>query len=93
MGDRRMFQSGTLEYLKMMERIMNHISEAVAEKGLEPPMFHVFSETVRRCPSEEAGLFEEFPTWPVSPEEVRRIEQKCEPIHWVKRKRKSADLA
>ncbi len=63
---------------------MDQISEAVVEKGLEPPTFHVFSETVRRCPSEEAGLFEEFPTWPVALEEVCRIRQKCEHMNWVK---------
>jgi len=83
MGDRRMYQSGTLEYLKMMERIMDQISEAVSEKGLETPVFHVFSETVRRCPSEEAGLFEEFPTWAVAPEEVRCILQKNKSVTWT----------
>lgn len=71
MGDRREFQDGNAEYFRMLELIMATISAEVVGRGLSAPLFHVFSETVLPCPSGEAGLFEEFPTWPVGVDKVR----------------------
>lgn len=72
MGDRRAFQDGSDEYFEMLEDMTDVISTEVVGKGLPEPLFHVFSETLMPCPSEETGLFEEFPTWPLGTEEVRR---------------------
>ncbi|CAM9457360.1 unnamed protein product [Laminaria digitata] len=70
MGDRRAFQEGTLEYFKLLERFMDTVSSEVAKKGLEPPLFHIFSETLEACPSSDTGLFDEFPSWPVVLDQV-----------------------
>ena len=71
MGDRRAFQEGTLEYFALLEQFMDTVSTEVTKKGLDPPLFHIFSETIIPCPSSDTGLFDEFPTWPVALDEVR----------------------
>lgn len=71
MGDRREFQDGTLYYFQLLDLFMSTVSQEVVAKGLAPPLFHVFSETLIPCPPEETGLFEEFPTWPVELDQVR----------------------
>ena len=71
MGDRRAFQAGSLEYFQLLDRFMITVSLEVVGKGLESPLFHIFSETLVPCPSEETGLFDEFPTWPVELDQVR----------------------
>ena len=71
MGDRRAFQEGTLDYFELLDLLMDTVSQEVLQKGLNPPLFHVFSETVIPCPSEETGLFDEFPIWPVELDQVR----------------------
>eukprot|EP00904_Undaria_pinnatifida_P012050 jgi/Undpi1/7976/HiC_scaffold_24.g10448.m1 len=70
MGDRRAFQAGTLEYFNLLEAFMGTVSSEVVNKGLEPPLFHVFSETLMPCPSSETGLFDEFPWWPVVRDQI-----------------------
>lgn len=65
MGDRRGFLGESLEYFHLLEVFMDTVTKEVVGKGLEPPLFHVFSETLVPCPTEETGLFDEFPTWPV----------------------------
>lgn len=65
MGDRRDILGESKEYFVLLELFMDTVSEEVVRKGLDPPLFHVFSETLMPCPSEDTGLFEEFPTWPV----------------------------
>ena len=52
---------------------MTTVSHEVVGKGLEPPLFHIFSETLNPCPSGETGLFDEFPTWPVELDQVRDL--------------------
>lgn len=71
MGDRREFLEENSDYFDLLERVMAVISTEVVAKGLTEPHFHIFSETLVPCPSEETGLFDEFPTWPLSKEEVR----------------------
>lgn len=70
MGDRREFQAVNVEYFELLEVIMNTISVEVLSRGLQTPLFHVFSETLVPCPSKETGLFDEFPTWPVGVDQV-----------------------
>lgn len=72
MGDRREFQDGNEEYFQLLELIMTTMSVEVVDKGLQKPLFHVFSETLVPCPSENTGLFDEFPTWPVGVDQVRK---------------------
>lgn len=72
MGDRRTLQGNGLEYFQLLENFMETVSEVVLEKGLEAPLFHIFSETVMPCPSESTGAFEEFPAWPIAHEQVRK---------------------
>lgn len=71
MGDRRGIVGEAPEYVEKVERIMSIMSEGVTGKGLNPPLFHVFSETGSPCPSESTGLFAEFPSWPVELHQVR----------------------
>ena len=71
MGDRREFQDGSLYYYELLDLFMTTVSQQVVGKGLEAPLFHIFSETLIPCPSEETGLFDEFPTWPVELDQVR----------------------
>lgn len=70
MGDRRAFQEGTLEYFNLLEAFMDAVTTEVVKKGLEPPLFHVFSETLMPCPSSATGLFDEFQWWPVELDQV-----------------------
>lgn len=70
MGDRREFQDGSLGYFQLLDLLMDKFSLEVVGKGLEQPLFHIFSETVIPCPPEHTGLFEEFPTWPVELDQV-----------------------
>ena len=46
MGDRRAFQEGTLEYFALLEQFMDTVSTEVTKKGRDPPLFHIFSETI-----------------------------------------------
>lgn len=71
MGDRREFQDGSLKYFQLLDLFMSTFSREAEGKGLEPPLFHIFSETLVPCPSGETGLFDEFPTWPVELDQVR----------------------
>lgn len=70
MGDRRTFQDGSLDYFRHLEVFMHTVRQEVVGMGLETPLFHIFSETLVSCPSEETGLFDEFPTWPVKLDQV-----------------------
>lgn len=65
MGDRPIQGEEGLDYFHLLELFMDTVSKEVVRKGLEPPLFHVFSETLIPCPSQDTGLFHEFPTWPV----------------------------
>ncbi|CAN0194489.1 unnamed protein product, partial [Scytosiphon promiscuus] len=49
---------------------MATVSQQVELKGLATPLFHVFTETFLPCPSEQTGLFNEFPAWPVAADQV-----------------------
>lgn len=71
MGDRRGISEKAPEYLEKVQRIMTEMSQVVENKGLQPPLFHVFSETNAPCPSRETGIFDEFPSWPVVLDQVR----------------------
>lgn len=71
MGDRREFQDGTLNYFRLLDVFMHTVSQTVVGKGLAPPLFHIFSETLLPCPSEQSGFFDEFPAWPVQLDQVR----------------------
>lgn len=77
MGDRRAFQQGSSQYFQHLESFMDVVSTEVVEMGLEPPVFHVFSETVLPCPSPHAGLFDEFSTWPVELDQVWNCLRVC----------------
>ena len=70
MGDRREYQDGNLDYFQLLDLFMSTFSQEVVGKGLESPLFHVFSETLVPCPSGETGFFDEFPTWPVELDQV-----------------------
>ncbi|CAN0106888.1 unnamed protein product [Ascophyllum nodosum] len=72
MGDRREFQDGSTQYLKFLERFMISVSSAVIAKGMMQPTFHVFSETLAPCPSEDTRLFDEFPAWSIEADEITR---------------------
>lgn len=72
MGDRRLIQAAPDSYFDMLEDLMGNITDSVLKRRLAPPLFHVFTETLRPCPSEETGVFDEFPTWPVELSQVRR---------------------
>lgn len=73
MGDRREYQDGSLDYFNLLNQFMDTFSREAAGKGLERPMFHIFSETVQPCPSRETGLFDEFPLWPAELDQVRDV--------------------
>ena len=70
MGDRRALYDGNTEYFELLERLMGNISDTITAKGLHPPLFHVFSEALQRCPSGDSGIFDEFPSWPVTLDQV-----------------------
>lgn len=65
MGDRRASLGASVEYFNLLELFMDTVSKEVVRKGLKPPLFHVFSETLIPCPTEDTGGFDEFPSWPV----------------------------
>lgn len=71
MGDRREYLDQNDQYFAMLESVMATISTEVVDKGLLEPYFHIFSETLAPCPSEETQLFGEFPAWPLGDDEVR----------------------
>lgn len=52
---------------------MDSVTASATGRGLEPPAFHVFSESVLPCPSPENGTFREFPLWPVEMDQVRTL--------------------
>lgn len=70
MGDRRPPPEILLPYYNYLEKMIASITNVVLGKGLEPPLFHIFSETLKPCPSPETGAFEEFPTWPIDLNQV-----------------------
>lgn len=79
MGDRRkFFDKGNDRYFQLLEAFMGTISAGVTQRGLLSPVFHIFSESLRPCPSETTGLFEEFPTWPVELDQVSRSSKEHE---------------
>ncbi|CAM9365547.1 unnamed protein product, partial [Laminaria digitata] len=49
MGDRRVILGETREYFHLLEMFMDTVSKEVVRKGLEAPLFHVFSETLIPC--------------------------------------------
>lgn len=65
MGDRRVMLGEAKEYFHLLEMFMDTVSKEVVKMGLEPPLFHVFSETLIPCPPKDTGIFDEFPSWPV----------------------------
>lgn len=65
MGDRRAMLGESLGYFYLLEQFMDTVSKEVVRKGLVPPLFHVFSETLIPCPQDDTGIFDEFPSWPV----------------------------
>eukprot|EP00752_Nemacystus_decipiens_P015660 g13975.t1 len=71
LGDRREFQDADEEYFQRLQLIMDTVTAEVVRRELRAPLFHVFSETLAPCPSEETGLFDEFPTWPVRMEQIQ----------------------
>ena len=70
MGDRQGLLGERPGYFRGLELFMETVSKEVVQKGQQPPLFHVFSETLYPCPPEDTGIFDEFPTWPVH--QVRR---------------------
>lgn len=72
LGDRMQLLTDTeASHLDHLGRFMNDVTESVVLRGLDPPAFHVFSETADPCPSEVDGTFAEFPKWPVEMDQVR----------------------
>lgn len=71
LGDRaKKLSKSTDDYPWYLETFMTTLTAAVADRGLDPPRFHVFSETATPCPSEDTGTFPEFPMWPVEKYQV-----------------------
>ena len=62
------------KYLTAIEEMMGVMTEVVEEKGLEPPLFHIFSETIKPCPSLETNSFDEFPAWAIEPQQVKKAQ-------------------
>ena len=60
------------KYLSAVEELMDTVTEVVKEKALEPPLFHIFSETIKPCPSLETNSFDEFPTWAIESHQVKK---------------------
>lgn len=73
MGDRRDIEPVTPQYFLLLEDFMRALTEEVEAKGHPAPMFHVFSESLYPCPSQENGTFNEFPPWPVERDQVSRV--------------------
>ena len=63
----------TKKYRSILDKLIFAVSEAVEAEGQLSPQFHVFSETVEPCPSEETGAFDEFPDWPLEADEVQSL--------------------
>lgn len=70
LGDRRVTQDLSEEYYRLLDMFIDTLTTMVVKKGLDSPMFHIFTETLHPCPSMETGLFDELPTWPVVIDEV-----------------------
>ncbi|CAM9998318.1 unnamed protein product [Ascophyllum nodosum] len=71
------------KYLTAIQEMMGVMTEVVEEKGLEPPLFHIFSETIKPCPSLETNSFDEFPAWAIEPQQVQecfeiKLPEHCE---------------
>lgn len=74
MGDRRDMEGATPAYFSLLEDFMEVVTEGVVGRGHAAPTFHVFSEALYPCPSQENGTFHEFPLWPVERDQVGRWE-------------------
>lgn len=75
LGDRSSSPESRAQHLRLLEEFMVALTDVMAEVGMQPPLFHVFSETEQPCPSPETGVFDEFPTWPVEIDQVRNRTQ------------------
>lgn len=71
LGDRIASAESLAQHFRLLEELMDTITNVMRENGLQTALFHVFSETKEPCPSPETGLFDEFPTWPVEIDQVR----------------------
>lgn len=71
LGDRVASAENLAKHFRLLEELMDIIASVMRERRLQPPLFHVFSETEHPCPSPETGLFDEFPVWPVELDQVR----------------------
>lgn len=81
MGDRRAIQGGLNDdYFVYLQKFMDDVTEAVVSKGLESPMFHIYTQTLFPCPSRTTGLFKEFPLWPVEMDQVRLVMSR---VYWI----------
>lgn len=70
LGDRRLTQEAPDEYFSVLEALMDTITDSLLKRGLTPPVFHIFTETLQQCPSAETGIFHEMPGWPVELDQV-----------------------
>ena len=75
-------------YLSAVEELMDTVTEVVVDQGLEPPLFHVFSETMEPCPSLETNSFDEFPTWAIGSRQVKKrnhyiFQKGLSPMHFI----------
>lgn len=71
LGDRAAKLNKSIDdYLGYLNVFMYILTAAVTDRGLDQPIFHVFSETALPCPSEENRTFPEFPLWPVEEYQV-----------------------
>ncbi|CAM9444778.1 unnamed protein product, partial [Ascophyllum nodosum] len=94
LGDRTAPAESLMKYFGYLEELMGTVTDMMATKGMEAPLFHVFSETEEPCPSLDTGTFEEFPTWPVELDQIppcltaetpkdcllKRVQRGCFPI-------------
>lgn len=72
LGDRTSILHGfESSYLLYIETFITTVAAAVTRRGLDTPLFHVFSETWLPCPTERNGTFAEFPAWPIDTYQVR----------------------
>ncbi|CAN0282812.1 unnamed protein product [Ascophyllum nodosum] len=81
MGDRRPAKRDQLRYFKQIEVFMTTVSEVVLEQGMQPPLFHIFTETALPCPDPKTGLFPEFPMWPVELDQAKACSTVETPAH------------
>lgn len=71
LGDRQVIDHGyELGYVGSIEAFMETVTTVVTRRGLDTPMFHVFSETSMPCPRVGPKTFQEFPTWPIEAYQV-----------------------